>query len=421
MPALKLFISHSSRLDDVEHKYTREDRNWCLLEDTCAAIWQKYGDRVEVLVDKDGLIPGEDWNHRLNLWLAECHVAIVLFSKRAVEKSDWVAKEAAILSWRAGLDKDFTLIPVMLDGESTPEDLAKDFLGVLRIDTNQCIRNAKTAGDILAGIVRKLGGPEDAVAAVQGWNLLAKTMTSRTRLESLTVEVDQLRRLNDAQARGDASDLKPDAYYLNPGLFWWAFRPETARTRGLSAAQAKEHGVRLPYPGFERVAGKARDAVLLIEEIDKAEPDLPDDLLEPLDRRRFDLPEGFRVGGEARIARAQDIRLLTVITTNGERELPQAFLRRCVTFDLPDPDADKLVGIGLRHFPVADEDRIHKIAARLEGFRTRADELRRRPPGTAEFLDAVRACEDLDIDVSDAADTVWTKVENAVLVKDTRA
>ncbi len=83
-------------------------------------------------MDKDGLIPGEDWNHQLNLWLAECHVAIVLFSKRAIEKSDWVAKEAAILSWRAELDKDFTLIPVMLDGESTPEDLAKDFLGVSR-------------------------------------------------------------------------------------------------------------------------------------------------------------------------------------------------------------------------------------------------------------------------------------------------
>ncbi len=116
MPALKLFVSHSSRLDDVAHKYTRDDHNWRLLEDTCRAIRQKYGGRVEVLVDKDGLVPGEDWNHRLNLWLAECHVAIVLFSRRAIEKSDWVAKEAAILSWRAELDKDFTLIPVMLDG-----------------------------------------------------------------------------------------------------------------------------------------------------------------------------------------------------------------------------------------------------------------------------------------------------------------
>lgn len=157
MPALKLFVSHSSRLDDVEHKYTRDDRNWRLLADTCQAIRERYGDRVEVLVDRDGLVPGDDWNHRLNLWLAECHVAIVLFSMRAIDKSDWVAKEAAILSWRAELDQEFTLIPVMLDGESTPEDLAKDFLGVLQIDRNQCIRGAETAGDILDGIVQKLG------------------------------------------------------------------------------------------------------------------------------------------------------------------------------------------------------------------------------------------------------------------------
>jgi len=160
MSALKLFISHSSRLDDVEHKYTSQDHNWCLLEETCKAIRRKYGDRAEVLVDKDGLVPGDDWNHRLNLWLAECHVAIILFSRRAIEKSDWVTKEAAILSWRAELDKSFTLIPVTLKGESTPEDLAREFLGTLRINDSQCIRDAQSADDVLAGIVRKLGEPE---------------------------------------------------------------------------------------------------------------------------------------------------------------------------------------------------------------------------------------------------------------------
>jgi hypothetical protein len=195
MSALKLFISHSSRLDDVEHKYSSRDRNWRLLEGTCKAIRQKFGDRVEVLVDKDGLVPGEDWNHRLNLWLAECHVAVVLFSRRAIENSDWVAKEAAILSWRAELDKDFTLIPVMLDGESTPEDLARDFLGVLKIDANQCIRNVKTAADILAGVVRKLGGPEDLAGTypetplerLQGGiaKLLADATSTASLLEAL--------------------------------------------------------------------------------------------------------------------------------------------------------------------------------------------------------------------------------------------
>jgi hypothetical protein len=96
----------------------------------------------------------------------------------------------------------------------------------------------------------------DAIAAVQGWNLLGKTMTSRTRLESLTADVDQLRRFNDAQARGNDAELKPDAYYLNPGLFWWAFQPETARLRGLPAAQAEQYEVALPYPGIDRGDGQ---------------------------------------------------------------------------------------------------------------------------------------------------------------------
>lgn len=156
MSALKLFISHSSRLDDVKHKYTSKDRNWNLLNNTVKAIRKSYGDRLDILVDKDGLIPGDKWEHKLNLWLAECHVAIILFSERAVEKSDWVKKEAAILSWRAELDPNFLLIPVLLDGETTPENLAEDFFGTLKIDANQCVRGAKTAASIVAALAKTL-------------------------------------------------------------------------------------------------------------------------------------------------------------------------------------------------------------------------------------------------------------------------
>ena len=160
MPALKLFVSHSSRLDDVPHKWTRADRNWCLLDDTCKAIRNHYGDRLDVLVDKDGLVPGDQWNHRLNLWLAECHVAIILVSKRALERSDWVAKEAAILSWRAEIDPSFTLIPVALQGETTADDLTRGFGGSIRFGDSQCIRDACSAADILAGLRRQLGEPD---------------------------------------------------------------------------------------------------------------------------------------------------------------------------------------------------------------------------------------------------------------------
>jgi len=159
MSALKLFLSHSSRLDDVKHKYTDNDANWRLLRETCDCLKARYGDQIRILVDKDGLIPGDDWNRELNLWLAECQAAIVLVSRRALERSDWVAKEAAILGWRRALDPGFVLIPVTIEGESTPADLAQGFFGSLDLGRLQCAHVARVAESIVDGIALGLGDP----------------------------------------------------------------------------------------------------------------------------------------------------------------------------------------------------------------------------------------------------------------------
>ncbi len=161
MPPLKLFVSHSSRLDDVDHHYSEDDHNWQLLETICQAIRDKYVDQIDVLVDKDRLKPSDDWNHRLNLWLQECHAAIILFSKRAMENSAWVAKEATILSWRAELNPKFKLFPVMLKGETTPDDLKRVCSGVLQIDRFQCVHDVQEAKDILDGIAEALDALKD--------------------------------------------------------------------------------------------------------------------------------------------------------------------------------------------------------------------------------------------------------------------
>jgi hypothetical protein len=158
---LKLFVSHSSRLDEVDGNGLSLEHNWRLLRETCAAIEEKYGDQVKILVDYAGLTPGEDWNHRLNLWLAECGAAIILFSQRALKQSRWVEKEATILSWRAELDPEFTLIPVTLKGQTTAEDLASDLRGVLKIDVQQCIRDVESAADIVDALVARWGSPDD--------------------------------------------------------------------------------------------------------------------------------------------------------------------------------------------------------------------------------------------------------------------
>ncbi|HRD93041.1 MAG TPA: toll/interleukin-1 receptor domain-containing protein [Accumulibacter sp.] len=157
MAALKLFISHSSRLRPASADDAEAQGNWQLLQDTCKGLKTEYGDKIEILVDYEGLHPGDDWERRLNEWLAECHAAIILFSRRAIEESNWVRKEAAILSWRAELEPEFRLFPVLLDQQATPEDLEKDFLGTLRITRTQCVAQVSTAAQILGGIRLKMG------------------------------------------------------------------------------------------------------------------------------------------------------------------------------------------------------------------------------------------------------------------------
>ncbi|NOY71936.1 MAG: MoxR family ATPase [Gammaproteobacteria bacterium] len=258
----------------------------------------------------------------------------------------------------------------------------------------------------------------EAIAALKGWHFLSKTMTSRTRLEELTVELDHLRRMHDAYAgKNDDTSMKNDWIYHNPGIFWWAINHEAAKSRGENnKALAEDYGVTVKYPGyFRQQKNNAHHTVLLIDEIDKAEPDLPNDLLEPLDRRSFGLPNGEKVWGKKVDGKdAQNI--LTIITTNGERELPAAFLRRCVSLVLEAPDEQKLIEIANHHYPTADPVRVQALAAKIIEFRDVAKLQSWRAPSTSEFLDAVNACEDLDIDPSDQND-VWQQIEKTILIK----
>ena len=148
MAARKLFVSHSSKTP----------QNLALLKAACALLGPA-GAGFHVLVDQGGEIPaGADWELKLNEWMAECHAAVILFSKAALHDSDWVKKEAAILSWRREIEEGFTLIPVLLDG-LTPEDLAKGLFGVLRVNKDQCVRCATEAQAIADEVVAGLGAP----------------------------------------------------------------------------------------------------------------------------------------------------------------------------------------------------------------------------------------------------------------------
>ena len=245
------------------------------------------------------------------------------------------------------------------------------------------------------------------VAQVLGWRMYAQTITSRTRARDLMWTFDTLRRLSDAQASahtGGAS-MRPREAYVEPMALWWAFDPASAACRGAVPGTAGISPASDPSPG-------AADphVVVLLDEIDKAEPDLPNDLLEALDVQRFKVDDI----DPPRLVQAGHQSVLTFITTNGERELPAAFLRRCIVLKLEAPTEDWLVSIANARFGVSGEPLHRAIAKRVAAMRDAAVRQNLREPSTAEYLDALAACVQLGIDQTSPQ---WQLLEQAVLWK----
>jgi MoxR-like ATPase len=216
------------------------------------------------------------------------------------------------------------------------------------------------------------------VSRVLGWRYYEKVISSRNQAQDLLWEIDHLRRLQDAQAK----TLDPDlSHYIRPGILWWAFDEAGARRQ---AERMQGSGTPLD-PNLE---GEHDRAVVLLDEIDKADPDVPNNLLVPLGSFEFQV-EGLPEPVRTTPARAP----LVFITTNDERDLPNAFLRRCVELVLRPPDRDRLIAIGGEHFPKVPTKRLEQIAdivlAGAEGEKA--------TPSAAEYLDTVRACQELKV------------------------
>jgi MoxR-like ATPase len=217
------------------------------------------------------------------------------------------------------------------------------------------------------------------VAQRLGWRYYENTITSRTRARELLWSFDAVRRLSDATA----DSLGDQLAYVTPGVLWWAFSAKSAATRGMTddvLASRKLGCLTDPSPR----AGER--AVVLLDEIDKADPDVPNDLLLPLGALRFTVAEVD--GGPLVEAEAPP---LVFITTNEERDLPRAFVRRCVVLTLPDPSSDRMIDIATAHFgDRVTRERLEEVLAAYDRIREmRAPEA--HEPNLAEYLDAVAA------------------------------
>lgn len=214
-----------------------------------------------------------------------------------------------------------------------------------------------------------------AVAVHCGWMLHSETIHPRFDPEHLIARFDAVRRLADAQA-GKCVDT--DSAYWNPGPLWRAYDWTTAE-RFMARAEPR------PEP---------QGHVILIDEIDKADSDLPNSLLELLGQRSLEFtPLKLQLGGpEARLP-------LVIITTNEERELPAAFVRRCVVLNLAAPADYRgwLIARGRSHYPGGGGDRsldervLAHAADQLVADRNAMEQADLPPPGAAEYLDLLAA------------------------------
>jgi MoxR-like ATPase len=189
----------------------------------------------------------------------------------------------------------------------------------------------------------------EAVAEALGMELLVWGVKSTTRAQDGLYVYDTVQRLYDSQfGEGDPSDI---ARYIRLGRLGEAFASPTR-------------------------------VVLLIDEIDKADLEFPNDLLWELDRMSFHIPETGRT-----VAAAE--RPVVVVTSNAEKELPDAFLRRCVFHYIAFPEAQEMEAIVRVHHPHLDDV---LLGATMEAFyMLRTFEGLQKRPSTSELIDWVQA------------------------------
>jgi MoxR-like ATPase len=187
-----------------------------------------------------------------------------------------------------------------------------------------------------------------SIAHNLGKRLITWNIKSTTKAQDGLYLYDAVQRLNDSRfGDKDVSDIKR---YINLGKLGQAFA--------------------------------SRDqVVLLIDEVDKADIEFPNDLLNELDEMEFHIPETDETISAVH-------RPITVITSNAEKELPDAFLRRCVFHYIEFPNPELMEEIVRVHFPDIESQLLREAMRTFYALRKTAEF--RKKPSTSELIDWVK-------------------------------
>ncbi len=197
------------------------------------------------------------------------------------------------------------------------------------------------------------------VSTALGLRLIEWSVKSTTRAQQGLYEYDAVSRLRDSQLGDErVADVRN---YIRKGKLWEAFEAD------------------------EKV-------VLLIDEIDKADIEFPNDLLQELDRMDFFV---YETGETVKAKR----RPIVIITSNNEKELPDAFLRRCFFHYIRFPDLETMQAIVDVHFPGVKKSLVH--AALTQFYELRETPGLKKKPSTSEALDWLRLLMAEDMSAAD--------------------
>ena len=208
----------------------------------------------------------------------------------------------------------------------------------------------------------------EEVAQALGMPLLQWHIKSTTKAQQGLYEYDAVSRLRDSQLAGieGSERVRNIENYIVKGVLWQAFEAD-------------------------------KPVVLLIDEIDKADIEFPNDLLREIDRMEFYVYE------TRQLVKARH-RPLVFITSNNEKELPDAFLRRCFFHYIKFPDAETMQKIVKVHYPTLKQD---LLAAALKNFY----DVRNLPglkkkPSTSELIDWLKLllAEDVPVEALQSRD-----------------
>ena len=260
-----------------------------------------------------------------------------------------------------------------------------------------------------------------AVAAALNRPLVVHTVDSRTESSDLLWKMDSIRRLAEAQlcatlpkadsekAQKEIRSRMEEWKFIEPGPLWWGFHWAGAREHVAACRKAQD-------PGFDEKHVSVPDddgdpdegVVVLIDEIDKADSDVPNGLLEAFGNRSFTPLSCDKV-------KVRGTMPLVIITTNRERVLPDAFIRRCLVLHLSPPTEDDLITRGVARFGEKHRSLLVKAAKQLLDDREKHTGPPR--PGLAEYLDLVRAVLNLATQQNRAPEPIIDELNDFTFLK----